>query len=56
MDDTIKKLHVGDPRCEQLLNAILEIVYDRGCMMPIPSILGVIDLVKIEIIKDMETR
>lgn len=39
----------GDPRLAALLEAILAVTYERGNDIPVPSILGVLDLVKLEI-------
>jgi hypothetical protein len=46
----IVKLYIGDKKAETLLDAVLDTVYERGDGMPIPTILGVLDLVKIHII------
>lgn len=48
----IHNLFVGDPRAVALLEAITSVVYERGVDMPIPTILGVIELVKIQIINE----
>lgn len=40
------KLFPGDKAAETLTMAILELLYDRGDGMPIPTILGVLEIVK----------
>lgn len=48
----IIKLSEGDLRCESLLEALKAVVYERGVDMPIPSIIGILELLKFEIIKE----
>ena len=43
---TVEKLFIGDPRCEALLEAVLSVLYERGDGMPIPAVLGVLELAK----------
>ncbi len=50
----IEKLFEGEKRCETLLDAILEVIYERGEGLPIPQIIGVIELCKHSIIKKVE--
>ncbi len=42
----VVKLFPGDKAAETLTMAILELLYDRGDGMPIPTILGVLEIVK----------
>lgn len=42
----------ADLRCEELRKAIKEAIYERGMGMPIPSIIGVIEIVKNEIYQE----
>lgn len=46
MDNKIIKLHIGDQRLESLIQAVVDTLHERGGGLPIPSILGVLDLVK----------
>lgn len=50
----IKHLHEGDPRCQTLLDALAEVLYERGKGLPLPSILGVLHLLEHEVIKNAE--
>lgn len=43
---SVTKLFTGDPRCEQLFNAMQAVMFERGEGLPIPSILGVLELLK----------
>lgn len=51
--EKVVNLHTGDPRCEQLINAVLDTVYERGGGLTIVSILGALELVKMQMIKDV---
>lgn len=42
----------GDLRCYTLYEEIMKVIHTRADKMPIPSILGVLDLVKYEIITE----
>lgn len=44
----------GDMRCETLLSALLDLIYERGNGLPMPSVIGVIELLKLELIKNQE--
>lgn len=46
----VLQLHDGDLRCQALIDALEEVVLDRGRGMPIPSILGVLRLLEHQII------
>lgn len=48
------RLFDGDQKLEALTEAVIELVYERGEGCSVPSILGVLDLVKIQIIKDAQ--
>jgi hypothetical protein len=52
--DVIPAFGGADPRCEALLQALLEVLYERGIGLPIPSILGVLRLIEDRVIKDAE--
>lgn len=45
------KLYEGDPRCGELAEALLTVIYERAGQIPLVSTLGVLDLVKDEIIR-----
>lgn len=53
MVDVIK-LHEGDERCETLLQALKDLIYERAIGMPMPLIIGTIELMKHEIIKEQQ--
>ncbi len=44
----------GDPRCETLLQALLEALYERGKGLPIPLVIGVLRLAEHRVIRDQE--
>ena len=48
----IIKLHEGDQHSQTLTDAVLEVLYERGEGVPIPSILGVLELVKLHIVNE----
>ncbi len=49
----IKELFNGaDMRCEELLKAMEAIIYERGEGIPIPSIIGTIEILKSKIMED----
>ncbi len=50
MSATTIHLFEGDKRLETLLDALLEVVYERGNGLPTPSVLGVVKLLEHEII------
>jgi hypothetical protein len=47
---TVERLFNGEKRYETILDAILEIVYERGEGLPIPTIIGILELCKCQII------
>ncbi len=51
-----KNVHIltsGEKKCSTLLDALEDVVYERGVGMPIASILGTIELLK-DLIKEKE--
>ncbi len=48
----VAKLFEGDKRCQALLEALEKTCYERGAGIPIPSILGILELLKTKIIED----
>ena len=42
----------ADLRCQELLVALKSEIYSRGNGMPVPSIIGVIEILKIDILKE----
>ena len=48
----IEKLFEGDPRLQSLTDAIKELIYERGVGLPVPAIIGVIEMVKLEILDE----
>jgi len=51
---TITKLHQGEERCETLLQALKEVVYERGVGLPMPLIIGTIELLKLDIYEEQK--
>ena len=51
---SVELLFEGDKRCEALLGAIKSTVYERGLGLPLPSVVGVLELAKIEILKEQD--
>lgn len=47
----IEKLFVGDPRLESITDEVLEVIYNRCNGMPIPTVLGILDIAKVEIMQ-----
>ena len=50
--DNVHKMFSGDPRCETLLDAIMDVLYFRGNSLSIPAIIGVLELAKIAVLED----
>ena len=50
----VEKLFEGDERMETLLQSVKEEIYKRGVGIPIPSIIGVLEIIKMEILKEQE--
>lgn len=42
----VTNLRIGDARLENLLQAVIDLLHERGEGLPIPSLLGVLDLAK----------
>ncbi len=53
MPDTVK-LFEGDMRLENLLQALKSEVYKRCEGLPVPAIIGVIEILKLTIIREQE--
>lgn len=51
MSKTVK-LYNGDKRCATLLAALEEVIYERGADLPMVSVIGVLELLKISVLKD----
>lgn len=50
---TIEHIFGGaDLRCEELRKIIKNIVYERGNGIPVPSIIGVLEIIKLEIYEE----
>lgn len=47
----VTELFEGDPRCASLLEAVLDTVYERGDKLPLPSVLGVLEMAKLLILE-----
>lgn len=43
------KLFDGDPRAQELFDELVDFIYEHARGMPIPLLLGILDLVKAEI-------
>jgi len=55
MTTNVKSLRNGaDQRCETLLQALKDEVYERGAGMPVPSVIGVIEVLKQQILREQE--
>lgn len=44
----------GDPRCETLTQAILDLLHERAAGLPVPLVLGVLRIVEHQIIAENE--
>lgn len=51
MAEKIIRLFEGDMRCQNLLDSLEDLVYERAKGMSIPAIIGIIELLKIRIIE-----
>lgn len=54
MKQKVIPIFQGDMRCQVLLDALAEVAYERGKDLPLPTTLGVIELLKHELIKNAE--
>lgn len=52
--DNVKKLFEGDMRCEAMVEHIIDLLYEEAYGMPIPTIIGILELTKLRIIKEAE--
>ena len=52
MTAPVVSLHTGDQRLQTLLDALAEVLYERGQGLPLPSILGIIRLLEHEVIEN----
>lgn len=50
----IKPIFEGDMRYETLLQALCDTVYERGKGLPVPGIIGVLEILKIKIMEEAE--
>ena len=50
----IEKLFNGDKRCENILEHIMDLLHKEADGMPIPAILGILELTKVEILKELD--
>lgn len=48
----ILPLFDGDRRCRTLLDSLAEVLYERAEGIPLPSVLGVIELLKLDVIEN----
>lgn len=48
----VMPLRDGDSRCQTLLDALAEVLYERGKGLPLPSTIGVLELLKYEVIEN----
>lgn len=47
------KLHSQDPRHQVLFDALAAVAYERGHGLPVSTVIGIIEMLKIEIIKNL---
>lgn len=52
--NNIEPLYYGNKKCDALIDAILEVIYERGSGMEFPMVLGILDLAKQQLIEDMK--
>lgn len=45
----VEDLYYGDMRCETLLQAIRDLIYERGERLPVPAIIGILELLKLQL-------
>lgn len=50
--EKVTRLFEGDQRCQSLLDALAEVLYERGKGLPLPSTLGVLRLLEYELIEN----
>lgn len=49
---SIIPLFEGDQRCEALYDSLVKELYSRGKDIPVPSILGLLEMLKIQVVED----
>jgi len=54
MTDKVIKLFAGDTRCVALIDQLWETIKRGGDGLPIPSIIGCLELVKIQVLNEEE--
>lgn len=52
MSDKVTKLFAGDARNVALIDALFETIKERGEGVPIPSIIGCLELVKMQVLTE----
>lgn len=51
---SVEKLFTGDQRCEAILNHVMAILYSEAEGMPIPTVIGVLELAKKRVMDEAE--
>lgn len=54
MTEKVVNLFAGDTRCVALIDQLFEAIKERGPGLPIPSIIGCLELVKMQLLTDEE--
>lgn len=52
MQNNVHKLHEVDARYEQLLGALSDVLYERGEGVPVASVVGLLEILKMKVLKD----
>mgnify|MGYP001809780850 CR=1 FL=1 len=52
MTAKVISLHYGDKRCATLFEALHDVLHERGEGIPVPAIVGVLELLKVQVISD----
>ncbi len=50
---SVVKLFEGDQRCEAIVKHIMDLLYKEAAGMPMPTILGMLELAKIQIMEEI---
>lgn len=45
----VEHLFDGDMRCETLLQAVKALIYERGVGIPVPTIIGILEILKLDL-------
>ncbi len=53
-DTNVIRFTNGDPRIETLMQSLEDVVYERGQGLQLATIIGAIDLLKIQLLEDMK--